>query len=401
MIYRVSYPNGSFQERSCAFSTTFPDINLQCQSPGFFIDQAVAFLRIFDPEAQVKFLPNGNLMDSIQAPDYWAVMSNMLLTNLADLSPPMMTLTDDRAEKLAYTTPLSHHPLLFAYRDEQNTEPSLSLGTFISAKKIGAVLCVLLFWTIFKKLLFKTETLLPNGVQFVLRKVRSSSQMLIFMAYGIFLGCLSSYVVILFNKQIPVQPPFKDAIELAKLLETNRFRIIYQFPVVLNQVMGYSSSRSAISRNFEAAFKKNPPLFIEDGQTGVIGKLFSKETRYVYVTDDNYELMALLSSSCGLNYVTDTFLSPTWFVSYLGPELARRFSYGSVKRGVFHKESEKLAAKYFPPKKCPWPERKYFVISLYQVAIAFYLILGSLATSVLLLISENVVATFIRRWDLL
>ncbi len=312
-----------------------------------------------------------------------------ILDKKADISPPHMTLTSERVGlRLAYSTPLYKCPMIFIYKTEGSIQASLDMSGLLSFRIVSMILGISFFWIILKNALVRAP--LPQSFRIPLKKLKSASHVQIFLAYGILLGCLSSYVVILFNRPVEVKPPFTDAASLLDRIENREYETIFQYKQPMMLLSGSRQLReTSISRRYKAVFEKYPPIVRAELIT-VLRQMLSSTKKYVFITDE-MKLRAIMSEFCGLSYIIDTYFSPSWHVIYMAPELRANFSIGEIESALYMREFERLTNRYYLKKTCPTQEKEYFVIELNQIVMAFYMLaVFQVAGAIVLLLEQGV-----------
>ncbi len=195
-VYKVPFPNDSILISPCAYNYLLPSVT-SCPRPGFNIELVLAYMELADPEAHIQVIPasfNDIFVDKdLKVADNSSILGQIYL-GLADLSPAFMTLNDMRASNLPHAGVLRRRSLNFIYKTERRIGPALNFGQVLSLESITLLLSIVMFWQCLKVIFGYLPW--PECLKTSIRKLNYASTLIFCLWYGIFLGCLSSYVVI-------------------------------------------------------------------------------------------------------------------------------------------------------------------------------------------------------------
>ncbi len=397
-VYKVPFPNDSTLVSPCAYNSLQPNIS-SCPRPGVHVEHILAYLKLLDKEAHIQLVPasfNNIFVDqALKVPDNSSLLGQIYL-GLADLTPAFMTLNEMRASLLPHAGVLSRQPLYFIYKTEHSIGPTLNFGHVLSLETVALLAGIVMLWQCLKVILGHLPW--PEWLKAFVQKLNYASTLIFCLWYGIFLGCLSSYVVIVFSKPIPPHKPFKNAMGLVEKLRSMEYTAITLYGVVMDQILlpPESSSDIEIYRLFREAAKINPPLKVEEGKPKVMDMLLYSYTKYVFVCDEFSEAMETVTQYCGLDFIIDDYLPPSLFTVFMRQDMQANLTLKPAQLSVFHRQTGRISAKYTPKNDCPEEVKESFRIKINQIFAIFYGILIAYAAGLGILVLEWVVRVWNR-----
>ncbi len=410
MLYKVCYNRLSY---ACHKQPNLTLPNPQaCPQPGFYIDLAIYALRLLDPSALIQpvdvsgFPLYGTVSQQHQYNSHKEISA--VLSGRADITPPYMTLTEGRAGLLPYVGAINQASLYFVFKElRQSSLRSLNFFTLFPAPMLIAFVIITATAYCAKSTIAKHTSRQDStgAASKFLQGFQQRGGLVLAMWYGIFLGCLSSFIVSVFQKDIPPQQRFNNVQDIVRMLKAGRASILTEDPFIyhnyLNPINVAGIHMTEAQRSFQAAARRTTPRLLHSNIA--MNLLFNSTEIYIFAISSLDTLRSLYSQHCGLNHVKAATLGNIWKTMYLRTE-RQNLKGALVKNGLdtmLQVERRYLLNLYFPVKNCHSHVVTSRIVQLYQILTPFYGMLGVYAIGLgIFMLESGLRKTLTTRWDM-
>ncbi len=396
MIYRIPYPKSGSSVAPCAFHNFLPSGN--CAFPGIYPELLLFVLKIFDDEAilsfqeasgrDVSFDPNIShyLQQNISVLD-------QILLDKSDISLPSMYLTYERASKVSYLPQFSKPIHLIFVIKKISPVISLDLRRFLDFDLLLSVALSFLFICIFQYCLKVVQNFVSrSSTLHCITMFKTRPRVMFSFWFGIFLGCFSTKIVLIFNVTEQTLLPFKNALELAQLLKTGEYTAICPYESIFDTFLDPKTTKAGIFEILSRAASKNPPILAASTSMGMDTMLASIKP-LVFIADE-VESASIKENYCnkGISVIIDSYMSGHYITSYLRKELAKNFTFGYQLSKLVQKQQEWIAMKYMRNYNCllngsmDGTERKAIILE--QIRSLFLILADSYCVAMFLVVLE-------------
>ncbi len=344
----LALPKGITQP-SCAYETILPDDHF-CPKPGIRVEWLLFILSLFHRNPRIKVIQASGFSFTDKTENDTSVMG-LLLSGKADISPPIMYLTYDRAELLPHTTPFYHDSMVLIYRNPKDfIIPALDYWKLLPVP-YTLFASLLLISYMLRKMFSKMSFSFQSKSQMLKR-----SELILDLAFVIFLGCIGSHVVMIFNLPAPKLPkPIKNINDVLKATESGEFKVIVGSKIFIQHVFNpvKYANKSYLLRSFVAASAKNPPLLI-NSRKELVNLLLSDRNRVAVLSaSSNIDGdISYLDKKCSLHFVNEPDYEIGSTVIYMSKSWRLGKKLNQIQIKLIHEELKILQSKYLLKSKC-------------------------------------------------
>ncbi len=334
----------------CAFEEILPNPVL-CPKPGLFVELLVFVLNFFQRNPKVKLIGTTRTSlaesDRARGTDNDTSVIGLLLAGRANVSFPLCSLTYERAKGLLYSTPLYTKGLYYMYKDTPDiTIAQLNLSQLFVRPYLFFAILLLIFYLAKKLIFLQTVVRIPLKSATKKRVILGQS-----LALAIFLGCLSSHMVMVFNIPSPKRPkPITNQHDLLKAIESKQYTALVS-PGSAAQDFLEAMPNTELGKRFIAATKHNRPIFIKSEEQ--MRRLLLKSSRKI-VAIGGWNTYSRLRDDCNLYSVEDYEVMTVYKGLYFSPSWKLPTSINRVQIKQIHGKYEELYEKYRPHQKACW-----------------------------------------------
>ncbi len=348
MVFRVPCVNDSLVS-SCGLDTVLPSPN--CTHPGHGLDLLIFILRQYLlPDATVLCKSaDGYGLERKTVSNFSNVtvelsVLDQIFYGTADATIPNMELQSSRIELLSYLENLHslRRSMLFLTKRLASNPPMVALTTFLSLDVLLSVFLTTVFIILTQHIVGYFEKYSSCNILLLINKFKVKAAVIFLFWYGIFLGHLSSKVVLLFNVKSVDSTPIRNFNDLVEQLEAMSYACVTWYPYVS---LFPEDPKTDLEVRTVKLSVVNPPVLVDNLIDGV-NILIRSEKPMVAVFDSSY-LLTFYQNFCEQDFElrVDPYFPELFYTMYFNKILAN-VSLSFVDSELIRQESDWITNKY-------------------------------------------------------
>ncbi len=308
---------------------------------------------------------------------------NLVKDGKANLTAAYMSLTAERAAMFSYTRFIYRDRFMFVYKKLERVIPSFDPFAIVD-------LNTLLFIGVFV-ILWKASNVI-FGQSKLFQKFSNRSGIVLGLALQLFLGYISSNVVLLFNQQSKSYKPFQSRSDVAEAFCKGEYILLTYSRLAIDTYFNSSKGKGGPFDLMQQCAKLHgKPEIIADFSTGIDRVLNSKGRKPYMVIAKTRLLPQMRTMSCDLDYFIDD-ANPDLKVMFYAKG-ANMTHLDVLQFNLLSYEKQKYENIYYRPQDCdsdtfPQGPRP---ISISQVQTVPWLMLGMSLLATVVLTAERFV----------